>query len=77
MKTKSEAQLKKFLKVNVKYRTTLELRGQGDSKTISIDSVNLCTVKFEGVSYFFGGISERFYDKMVDRFHDKIPQKNF
>lgn len=45
------------------------LRPQGDSTTISKLPINLCTISSHGRNYHFGGISEEFYDKMVDKYH--------
>ena len=71
MKTESEKQLKKFLKAKKDYRMKLILRPQGDIAGILKEPINLCEVNIGSNTYSFGGISEDFYDKMVDRFHDK------
>jgi hypothetical protein len=51
---------------------SLELHPQGDLTIISETQINLCSVTLlKGRIYEFGGISEKFYDKMVDRYHMK------
>lgn len=68
----SERQLKDFLKFKSKggFNIKMKLKGQGDN-SISPAPINLCTVTIDKNEYYFGGISEPFYDKMVARFHDE------
>jgi len=46
-----------------------ELHPQGDYSAISPAAVNLCIIESHGRKYLFGGISEAFYNKMVDLYH--------
>jgi succinylglutamate desuccinylase len=72
MKNQSEKQLSNFLKRNTNECMSLELHPQGDLTIISKTQINLCSVTLlKGRIYKFGGISEKFYDKMVDRYHMK------
>jgi len=66
----SERQLKDFLKFKSKggFNIKMKLNGQGD-KSISPAPINLCTVIIDKNEYYFGGISEPFYDKMVRKYH--------
>lgn len=67
----SENNLKSFLKFKEKggFDIGLSLRAQGDNNIISTAPINLCKVTILQNEYFFGGISERFYDKMVVKYH--------
>lgn len=71
MENQSEKQLREFLefKNDDGFRIYLQLSPQGDNTTFLKDSINLCTVTVKQREYFFGGISEGFYDKMADKFH--------
>ena len=72
MKNQSEKQLSNFLKDNKDKIMSLELHPQGDLTIISVDQINLCYVTLLGGRICkFGGISEQFYDKMVDKYHMK------
>jgi len=64
----SEAQLKSFLSHIDGSYTTLLLRPQGMHTIIEKEDINLCIVHNKGNDYYFGGISEKFYDEMVMRF---------
>ena len=73
MANQSEKQLKRFLKFKLDggFKISLRLEGQGDSSSFCTKkAVNLCTVIIDKNKYLFGGISEKFYDKMVDKFHE-------
>lgn len=61
----SEVQLNSFLEQKKDTYLELELRPQGDNTAIGGNAVNLCTVMVHGNEYYFGGISEAFYDRMV------------
>lgn len=69
--TASERQLEEFLQG--KEGVALMLRGQGDTSHFSRDeATNLCEVtinRSDSISYFFGGISEAFYDQMLEKYH--------
>jgi hypothetical protein len=61
----SEAQLYWFLQGNYKLKIELSLRPQGDNTIILKEAVNLCEVKIEDKTYFFGGIREHIYDNFA------------
>jgi hypothetical protein len=65
----SEKQLKDFLTFKSEHYDIklMRLNGQGDYTSITPFN-NICTVVINGVNYLFGGISEKFYDKMVAEF---------
>lgn len=65
---KSAIQLFEFLEARKGKEIELSLRPQGDSCIIDEDEINLCIVKDNGNQYFFGGISEAFYDAMVKKY---------
>jgi hypothetical protein len=67
----SEDSLKSFLKFKKSggFDIGLSLRAQGGDNTISTAPINLCKVTIGLNEYFFGGISEGFYDKMVVKYH--------
>lgn len=77
--TEQEKDLQDFLKDIIDhYKVEIELRGQGDRSTISEGKKNICMVTratkmLSGVELkirsAFGGISEEFYDKMVNEFN--------
>lgn len=75
MANSSEKQLKEFCKFHKNLPKHLRLKGQGDLSVISPLKRNLCTVTLtypsETVSrdFLFGGISEKFYDKIVKEYH--------
>jgi hypothetical protein len=73
MANSSEKLLKNFLKFKKRgnFKILLSLRGQGDNTFISEAPINLCTVTIGENDYLFGGISESFYDKMVEKYHGK------
>lgn len=76
MKNKSEKQLKKFVKFHKKEITNFTLSPQGDNAMISEKSINLCKVYSDEMVYYFGGISENFYDKIyLNFFMDKTTNK--
>jgi len=64
----SEMQLQSFLSHVDESYTTLSLRPQGDNTIIEKDAVNICIVHNKGKDYYFGGISEYYYDRMVARY---------
>jgi len=69
-KTASEKQLKRFLKRKKEEKTILlSLSPQGDFTTIQTAPLNICTVHIGKVNYIIGGVSEGFYDKMVEKYH--------
>lgn len=73
MANQSEKQLNSFLKFKKAggFKINFRLRGQGGNTTYSsTKKINLCEVIIEQKEYMFGGISEKFYDKMVDKFHN-------
>lgn len=76
--TTSEEQLKSFLKFKVKggFKIGLSLRPQGDMTSISSSPINICRVAIGLNEYFFGGISEPFYDKLVKKY-EKDSLQNF
>lgn len=61
----SEKQLKEFLESREKIKN-IKLETQGDETLLSAEAVNLCTVDNK---YIFGGISDAFYDSMVEKFN--------
>lgn len=61
----SEKQLKEFLESR-EIIGGITLRPQGDETMIREEAVNLCTVDNK---YLFGGISNTFYDSMVEKFN--------
>lgn len=67
----SEIQLQSFLqhRKDGKFIIRLSLYPQGDQTVICRAPVNLCKVEGHGNTYTFGGISEPFYDKMVELYH--------
>ena len=64
----SEIQLQGFLTHIEDSYTTLLLRPQGMHTIIEREGINLCIVHNKGNDYYFGGISEPFYDKMVSEY---------
>jgi 2-phospho-L-lactate guanylyltransferase (CobY/MobA/RfbA family) len=71
--TLSEKQLESFLEDKKEERDiSLSLRGQGGTTVILTEALNLCEVQIGEVSYLFGGISEDFYDNMVEEYHQKV-----
>ena len=75
----SEMQLQGFLAHVEESYTSLSLMPQGDYRAISPAAVNLCTVINKGSRYLFGGISEAFYDKMVNKYdwrQDNVRKKH-
>jgi hypothetical protein len=64
----SEAQLLEFLKHKKEggINTFISLKAQGDETLISKEPINLCIVTIDKNKYFFGGISESFYDGLVE-----------
>ena len=76
---KSEIQLENFLARKQETYTTLSLRPQGDYTTLNENAINICMVSNNGREYLFGGISEGFYDKMVNIYdwrEDKVREKH-
>lgn len=71
----SENQLKGFLESRATKVIHLTLRPQGDYTAISAAEVNICEVEVNGNTYIFGGISEAFYDKMVNKYDWRDKQK--
>ena len=49
----------------------LSLRPQGMETVIFPNAINLAQVEGHGQTYFFGGISESFYDSMVQMFDSR------
>ena len=70
MPNASEKQLKLFAKTkNKHYKMFFKLSTQGDNTTLSEKAINLCQVEIGTDTFTFGGISEKFYDKMVTKYH--------
>ncbi len=69
---KSEQQLQNFLIHREDNYTSLSLKPQGDNTIIQEDAINLCIVTSFGIEYFFGGISESFYDSMVNQYDWRV-----
>lgn len=70
---KSEQQLNNFIDSIVGVRKfELSLHPQGGHTMIEKEPINLCKVKTDDNNvYLFGGISEGFYDEMVERMFKK------
>lgn len=72
--TSQEKDLHSFLEDNVDhFDIKIDLRGQGDRTNIGEGTLNLCTLTRvgwggESTSNTFGGISEEFYNKMINKF---------
>ena len=62
----SERQLQEFIEFkNSTNEIGFSLEPQGDSTIISEKAINLCVLTIGDKKFYFGGISESFYDKMV------------
>lgn len=71
----NEQELKSFLEhcQAGDFQINLLLRGSGMATTFdNKKAINICEVNGHGNKYIFGGISEKFFDQMVERFDSRV-----
>lgn len=69
MANASEKQLKTFIHFNLAKVTAIKLKPQGDQNFTALKNpINLVEVTKEDKPFLFGGIRDKYFDKLVKKF---------